>query len=47
MVCQAAVDDEDVAAALVDGRLVLPLTTEDTWGGDPVWPPAGYGSRAA
>ncbi|WP_326589432.1 barstar family protein [Streptomyces sp. NBC_01294] len=44
---EAAVNDEDVAAAVVDGRLVLTLTAEDTWGGDPVWPPAGYGSRTA
>ncbi|MEU9198358.1 barstar family protein [Streptomyces hundungensis] len=36
---EAAATDEDVAAAVVDGRLVLTLTAEDTWGGDAVWPP--------
>ncbi|WP_314250040.1 hypothetical protein [Streptomyces sp. DSM 40907] len=47
MVCEVVVDDEDVAAALVDGRLVLTLTTKDMWGGDPVRPPAGFGFRVA
>ncbi|MFE5865658.1 hypothetical protein ACFQ77_34685 [Streptomyces virginiae] len=35
---EAAASDEDVSAAVVDGRLLLTLTA---WGGDPVWPPAG------
>ncbi|MFF4394012.1 hypothetical protein ACFY0G_46130, partial [Streptomyces sp. NPDC001552] len=47
VVCEAAVDDGTVAVALVDGRLVLTLAAEDTWGGDPVRPPAGLGSPAA
>ncbi|MFJ3860348.1 hypothetical protein ACIPRL_29420 [Streptomyces sp. NPDC090085] len=38
---EAAASDEDVSAAMVDGRLVLTLTA---CGGDPVWPPAGYES---